>query len=198
MTLQECIANVKAFKKVIDDIADEIDSGNYNIKIIKLLSETAEQFFSESITDDYQKISKKLIPRVSYVSSPETSDDEDHERIMKMMKDDDDDEDHKRIMKMMKDDDDESDDDTFMPIRRYMKKPEENDIKKFMEDSNDDVVEMFHKLQLKRQHDNHKEDKNSDEMMDKLLNNNLSFKYYYSVNNNNQNIKNFIESCNYY
>jgi hypothetical protein len=44
--ISNVIDNVLAFKKFLDTVVDDINSGEYNIAIIKKISENAEEFFS--------------------------------------------------------------------------------------------------------------------------------------------------------
>jgi hypothetical protein len=70
-SLKEYISNVKSFKTFIDTVVEEIDSGEYNVDIIKKLSECAEEFFSN--IDEKPKLTPKTF---MYDISDEEDDDE--------------------------------------------------------------------------------------------------------------------------
>lgn len=72
-SLKEYISNVRSFKNFIDTVVEEIESGEYNVTIIKKISECAEEFFSNIDTmDDHPKLTPK-----SFMY--DLSDDEDEE-----------------------------------------------------------------------------------------------------------------------
>ena len=77
------IDNVIAFKKFLDAVVSDIKEGEYNVKIIKKISENAEEFFGnfdeDMIRELKEKHDNKPTPRTIMVSSDsdeEESDDE--------------------------------------------------------------------------------------------------------------------------
>jgi hypothetical protein len=78
--LTSSIDNVIAFKKFLDAIVSDIKEGEYNVLIIKKISENAEEFFSNFDEDMIRELKEKYnrpTPRTIMVSSDEEeSDDE--------------------------------------------------------------------------------------------------------------------------
>ena len=68
--ISNVIDNVLAFKKFLDDVVNDINSGEYNLAIIKKISENAEEFFSK------MEDTPKFIPKAF-----EMNDDTDDEEI---------------------------------------------------------------------------------------------------------------------
>lgn len=72
------VANIVSFKRFIDTVLDDVKTGEYNIKILKQLSDTAERFFNNMDDSDENQISKQkeLKPRIVEVDEESSDDDE--------------------------------------------------------------------------------------------------------------------------
>ena len=88
-SLKEYISNVKSFKNFIDTVVEEIESGEYNVTIIKKLSECAEEFFSNIDThDDHPTFKPKMTPKTFMYDLSDEDDDEDDDISMPNFLDD--------------------------------------------------------------------------------------------------------------
>jgi hypothetical protein len=73
------VGNIVSFKRLIDTVLDDVKSGEYNIKILKQLSDTAEIFFNNMEDSDEASIpqKKELKPRIVEVDEESSDDDND-------------------------------------------------------------------------------------------------------------------------
>jgi len=180
------VSNIVSFKRLIDTVLDDVKAGEYNIKILKQLSDTAEIFFNNMDDCDENQISKpkEFKPRIVEVDE-ESSDDDEPKKFPN----------YNFAHKFTLSSDDESTEDESdkkpKPFDEYDSK-ENGDTMDFI----DDFESQFDRLQkfMGESDQSIKKDR-KDKFISKFLNNDIDIDKYHYLKGKQQTIDVFCNSC---